>query len=269
MRRILIGAVFCGIAGAQDAGNRITVPVSDPSRPKMVSGSLNNGCFTVEGYDGKEVIAELVNRQGERARPERVPRGAEGLKRITPNGIGLRIEEENNTVSIHSADGRGQDVLLRVPMDTSLKLNCLDGGEINVSRVNGDLDLQNLNGAVVATNVSGTVLAHSMNGRVVVSMDRVTPDKPMSFTSMNGNVDVTLPADTRATVRMKSDHGDIYSDFDVKLTASDAPVVEDARSKGGKYQVRVDSTTTGTINGGGPEFAFRIFNGNIYIRKKK
>jgi hypothetical protein len=47
------------------------------------------------------------------------------------------------------------------------------------------------------------------------------------------------------------------------------PVVEDGRPHGGKYRVKVDKTTVGTINGGGPDMEFKTFNGNIYIRKKK
>jgi len=71
------------------------------------------------------------------------------------------------------------------------------------------------------------------------------------------------------TVKMKSDNGDIYSDFDVKLSAPGVPVVEEGRGRGSKYRVRVDKTTTGSINGGGPEMTFKTFNGNIFLRKKK
>jgi hypothetical protein len=42
------------------------------------------------------------------------------------------------------------------------------------------------------------VVAHSMNGKVVVSLNTVMPDKAMSFSTMNGDVDVTLPASVKA-----------------------------------------------------------------------
>jgi len=45
------------------------------------------------------------------------------------------------------------------------------------------------------------------------------------------------------------------------------PSVEDSRSHGGKYRVRIDRTVHGTINGGGPEMQFTNFQGQIYIRK--
>jgi hypothetical protein len=102
---------------------------------------------------------------------------------------------------------------------------------------------------------------------VLATLDRVDPSKPMSFSTLNGTIDVTLPADVRANVRMKTDNGDIYSDFDIKLGSSGAREVEHER--GGAYHVRFDRGLRGTINGGGPEYQFTSFNGQIYIRKRK
>jgi hypothetical protein len=90
----------------------------------------------------------------------------------------------------------------------------------------------------------------------------------MSFSTMNGTIDVTLPADIKANLKMKSDNGEIWSDFDIKLTGSAQPQVDDQRGKGGRYRVRLDKTVYGTINGGGPELQFVTYNGSILIHKK-
>jgi DUF4097 and DUF4098 domain-containing protein YvlB len=96
----------------------------------------------------------------------------------------------------------------------------------------------------------------------------VDAQKSMAFSSLNGNIDVTFPADLKATVSMRTDNGEVYSDFDIQLQATNPqPAVEDGRGKGGKYVVRVEKTVKGTINGGGQEIQFKNFNGNIYIRK--
>jgi hypothetical protein len=69
---------------------------------------------------------------------------------------------------------------------------------------------------------------------------------------------------------MKSDNGEIHSDFDIRLDASSRqPIVEDNRSGMGKYRVRFEKAMYGSINGGGPEMQFTTFNGNVYIRKPK
>ncbi|HWD98616.1 MAG TPA: hypothetical protein VG345_06255, partial [Bryobacteraceae bacterium] len=76
-----------------------------------------------------------------------------------------------------------------------------------------------------------------------------------------------LPTDTKARLRLKTDNGSIYTDFDVKLEPT-KPAVEDSRSNGGKYRIRMDRTLFGTINGGGPEYLFQTMNGSILIHKK-
>jgi hypothetical protein len=275
MNRVcLIVLAVAGVsAWAQDAApERVTVPFSDPSRPKMVKVSLLNGGITVKAYNGKEVIIEAKGGDGERGRGRhRTPEGAENMRRIDINNPGLQVEESENTVVIGvSSINRTSELSIQVPVDTSLRLRSVNGGNIEVEGVSGDLDIDNTNGNVTVSHVSGSVVAHALNGRLIVSLDRVTPGKAMSFSSLNGNVDVTLPGDVKANVKMKTDNGEIYSDFDVKLDASARqPVVEGNKSGGGRYRVRFDKGVYGTINGGGPEMTFTTFNGTIFIRKAK
>jgi DUF4097 and DUF4098 domain-containing protein YvlB len=125
--------------------------------------------------------------------------------------------------------------------------------------------VKNTNGSVKLTNVGGVVVAHALNGNVYVSLDRITAGRPMSFSSLNGNVDVTLPADTKATLKMRSDNGDVYSDFDILLGATGQVTTD---KSGGKYRVHVDKSINGTINGGGPEIRLTTMNGRIMLRKK-
>jgi DUF4097 and DUF4098 domain-containing protein YvlB len=129
--------------------------------------------------------------------------------------------------------------------------------------------VNNQNGSVSMTDVSGSVVAHSLNGAVTVSMKRVTAQKAMSFTSLNGRVDVTLPADTKANLKVRSDNGDVWTDFDVTLRNNATPTVTDNRNRGGRFKIEVDRSILGTINGGGPDFLVQTMNGSIYIRKAK
>ena len=89
----------------------------------------------------------------------------------------------------------------------------------------------------------------------------------MSFTNYRGDIDVTFPGATRATVKMKSNQGDIYSDFDISIKPSPQKV-DKSKEKGGRYRVSFDYIY-GTINGGGPEYLFKTYQGDIFIRKAK
>src|SRR6266404_9662262 len=247
----------------QAGGDRIPVTLSDPSRPARVKVSMVNGGITVKAYEGKEVVVEAHVRNRENSRNEGGP------KRLAISTTGLSVEEENNEVNINTESYmHAIDVTVSVPAHTSLKLRAVNDGDIVVTGVDGELDVDDINGAVTLNNVSGSVVAHALNGHVYATLTRVEQKKAMAFSSLNGDIDVTFPADLKANVSIRSDRGDVFSDFDVQLkAAASQPEVEDSRGKGGKYRVKIDKTAHGTINGGGPEMQFRNFQGAIYIRK--
>jgi DUF4097 and DUF4098 domain-containing protein YvlB len=112
------------------------------------------------------------------------------------------------------------------------------------------------------------VVAHSVNGKVLVTMTRVTAQKAMAFTSLNGAVDVTLPGATRADVRLRSDRGDVYTDFDLQMKTPAAAAPSPNR-RDGRYRIEIDHSIYGSMNGGGPEFELRTFNGDVFLRKGK
>ena len=247
----------------QAGGDRIPVTLSDPSRPARVKVSLVNGGITVKAYEGKEVVVEARVRNRESSRNEGGP------KRLTISSTGLSVEEENNDVNINTDSYmHAIDVTVSVPVHTSLKLRAVNDGDIVVTGVDGELDVDDVNGSVTLNNIAGSAVAHALNGHLYATFVKVDPQKAMAFSSLNGDIDVTFPADLKANVSIRSDQGDVFSDFDVQLkAASSQPVVEDGRGHGGKYRVKIDKTIHGTINGGGPEIQFRNFQGKIYIRK--
>ena len=269
--RLALAVVMLGLGAGntvaqgqtQSGVDRIPVTLSDPSRPARVKVSMVNGGITVKGHDGKEVVVEAHVRNRENSRNEGGP------KRLTISSTGLSVEEENNEVNVNTDSYMHPiDVTVSVPAHTSLKLRAVNDGDIVVTGVDGELDVDDINGAVTLNNVSGSVVAHALNGHVYATLTRVDPQKAMAFSSLNGDIDVTFPADLKANVSIRSDQGDVFSDFDVQLKATASqPVVEDSRGKGGKYRVKIDKTVHGTINGGGPEIQFRNFQGQIYIRK--
>jgi DUF4097 and DUF4098 domain-containing protein YvlB len=269
-RTLVAAAVLAGMAvvlaprtQAQNTPDRITVNLSDPARPAFVKASMVNGGITVKAYDGKEVIVEARTRNEEREKP------SGGPKRLNISTTGLSVEEENNEVRISSESyARTIDLTISVPVHASLKLRAVNDGDIVVTGVDGEIDVDDVNGAVTLNNISGSAVAHALNEHVHVTFAKVNPQKPMAFSSLNGDIDVTFPSDVKANVSIRSDRGDVFSDFDVQLqTSAPRQEVEDGRGKGGKYRVKIDKTVHGTINGGGPEYQFTNFQGQIYIRK--
>jgi len=278
--RFLTGVGLAAMAalqlGAQDGRQQITMPFRDPSMPRKLIVEGGTGSLTIRGYDGQDALIEYTGREipganGPRGRSNR-SEPPDGMHRIG-GARGLDITEESNTVRVNSSGifgGQARDMVIQVPAQTSVNVKTMFGGSMTIENIAGDVEAENFNGQVTITNASGSVVAHSMNGKITVSLNKVPPDKSMSFSTFNGDVDVTLPADTKARFKMRTDFGDIFTDFDVKMEANAPPVVEEGKDKNGKARrrVRVDGTQTGTINGGGPEMQFTTFNGRILIHKK-
>jgi hypothetical protein len=274
-------ACAIGVAQAQQNApqntQQVTVPFSDPSRQGTLSIHLLQGGVTIHGTNRKDVLIEAhasdETRRPGRFGPDPRPfgrRGGEGdttgLRRLTQAGRFV-VEEHNNQVVVASgAMTRGTDFTIQVPTRTHLKLSALNDGPIVVENVEGEIEVHNQNESVTLTNVAGSVVANAMNGTVKVVMARLTADKAMAFTSFNGDVDVTLPASAKANLRMRSDMGEIFTDFDVQIRpATAAP--QSARRSDGRVRIDFNQSIQGSVNGGGPEFEFRTFNGNIYVRK--
>lgn len=267
----------CAHAQPTPSDSRVSIPLSDSSRPAVVKASVINGAIAVKAYDGKEVIVEAhpqVGREHEVATgspadsKESAKAADKKPKRVPMRGSGLTVEEENNRVHISVPPFNTVDLSIMVPVRSSLILRTVNGREISVTGVEGELDVDNVNGSVSLTNVSGTVVAHALNGRVLVSFNKINREKPMSFSSLNGDIDVTFPADLKANVTLSAQQGEVYSDFDVQLQKGGSqPKVEDARGRGGKYRVQMDRSVSAAINGGGQEMKFKTVQGNIYLRK--
>jgi|SRR5579863_2960323 len=263
-----VGLVFAcaAMAAAQD---KVTVPLSDPGKPAIVKARQFSGRITVTVGTGPQVVVESESsRRHERDTPRRnVP---PGMHRIDIGDGGFSVEEDHNMVTISGGHGGNENLLLEVPVNTSVDLRTTNG-RIDVTGINGDLDVESTNASIELKDVSGAVSASTTNGSVTVGLARVAPNKPMSFSSLNGRVDVSIPADTKARLRLKTTNGSIFSDFDVKMEPdATKPVVEDARGQGGKYMIRMDRSAGvyGSINGGGPEYSFQTMNGTILIHKR-
>jgi len=75
-------------------------------------------------------------------------------------------------------------------------------------------------------------------GIVLIQMEKVAPDKPMSLSTFNGDIDITWLAAIKATatVKMETQQGSIDSDFDLDKNPRQ-PTDEDGRKEGGKYRI--------------------------------
>jgi len=267
----VVAATAPATAPTENPVQRVTVPLSDAARPGALHVDLIHGSITVKGSNRKDVLVEVRPRDRDRDRDhdrdddseDKAPRSA-GLRRIS-QPTAFTVEEQNNRVEVSANDPRrGCDVVIEVPARIDLNLSTVNAGQIEVEGVDGEQEVSNVNGAITLSRVGGSVVAHTTNGAVTVTLTRVTPGKPMAFTTLNGAVDVTLPPATKANLRLRSDQGQLFTDFDFTQQAVE---VRETREPNGRTMKEIGKVIGGSINGGGPEFELRSFNGNVYVRK--
>lgn len=263
MNKLAALAFVIALASTCAAQDKVSVPLSNPGQPVTLKVTLINGSITVTAGSSSQVTVSADIQSRRRPDNDAPP----GMHRIEAGRGGPQIEEDHNVVTISAGPWGSNNLVIETPANTSVQLKTVSGGHIDVTGLNGDLDIQETNGSINLKNVSGTVVAHSLNGSIVASIDHPSPDKPMSFTSLNGKIDVTLPASTKARLRLKTDNGSIYTDFDVKMEAPKT-VIDNSQADDGMHRIRMDRAVFGTINGGGPEYLFQTMNGSILIHKK-
>lgn len=264
--------VFANKGVAQDMKQRLVVPLSNASKSGSLKVDLINGSIMVKGYDGKEIIVEAAARQkvnndcGGCPDDKKTEAEKNGMTRIPNLNLGLEISEDDNIVKVHSESWkRAIDLEIRVPYNFSVDLKTVNNGKIEVVGINGEIEASNVNGGITLIDVSGSGIVNTVNGKIIANFKKVNPNTPMSFTGLNGSIEVTFPADIKATAKLKSDMGEIYTDF--KMDLESKPELKENKNGGGGTKISIGQWTYGKINGGGAEITFKNMHGNIYIKK--
>jgi DUF4097 and DUF4098 domain-containing protein YvlB len=282
---ITVGLVLITNAIAQaQSQNQFTVPLADPAKRGKLNAHLNYGSITVKGTARKDILVRYAsaeedeqndnlnkdlnkNSNKNRRDDDDDDDSRAGLKRIGGGGMDLEVTESNNVVKIHSNSWHHRlNLEIEVPSGIDLQLHTYNGGDLMVTNVQGELALSNYNGEITALNISGSVVASTYNGEIKVTFDGVTANTPMSYSTYNGDIDLTFPATLKATLKMKTEQGEILTGFDVNITSSGPVQMKD--TKAGVTRIVVDDWKRGDVNGGGPEITMKNYNGDILIRKK-
>lgn len=265
------------------AGERLVVPLSDPSQPARLEVSLVMGSIDViAGKVGEVVIETTPGALAEsehdhdcddcpviagRAADRSGQRDRSRMRRIPNDSYDLSAEEKGNLVDISTDSwSRAVDLKITVPAASSVSLSTVNDGHLTVSGLTGEIEVHNTNGDVTVREARGPVSANTLNGNVIIEFGASMASAPMAFSTLNGDIELTLPANAKFDLRLKSENGEIYSDFDVVL-AKRAPKVEEERGKG-RYRVSVTKELTGKVGGGGPEIFLKTFNGDIVLHRR-
>ncbi len=208
------------------------------------------GSIYVEEYNGKELLLNSPDYG--------VSDKAKGLKILGANGsdntgVGLYYKKEGNTIVFRGIRRKKQDYYFKVPKGTAFaaRLRSVYSDRLIMKNFSGEIEINVAHTRVTLENITGPVLLNASYKGPKVVFSKVNQDKPSSIVCPHGDVDVTIPADTKANIVASSSYGDIYTNLDIKVNDSEK------RSK-----------VRGTLNGGGVEIEVRSPYKNVYLRKK-
>ena len=250
-----------------DFKEEFVIPLSKPGEIGLLKVDLRGGSISISGYSGNEVVvnAEIINHPTKEDDEKKSP---DGLTRIPSNTMNFSIAEKNNKVYVEYNDWkRDMKLDIKVPEKFNLALDSHNGKMITVEGVSGEMEVESHNGHVELNNIAGSAIVSSHNGHIVANFKSVKSDTPMAFSSYNGKIDITLPANTAINTKLQTRKGEIYTDFDMEIIKV-APQ-KHSRNENGIFEIKIDDWVHGKVNGGGSEMMMKTRNGNIYLRKRK
>src|ERR1019366_2138923 len=140
----------------------------------------------------------------------------------------------------------------RLPRQIRLDERSTLQGDIVVHDVDGTMEAHNLHGDIEGINVSGSVRAHALTGIIFVSL-RPLPDPrlPLQLATINGNVDLVLPAQANANLELSTVAGNIMADYPFQVSS-----------------IQGESTRRARVGAGGVRVELRTVRGNIRVGQR-
>ena len=257
---------YFGLYAQEELSEQLLIPLSKPGEQGVLVVIHEKGSLTVSGYNSEAVLINTNSREGKDTDSEASDN--KGMVKIPSDYLQLQAQEDNNTITvIIETKGKTYDIDIKVPYNFTLKLETRDNGNLTVNDVSGEMEIINRNGNISLNEVSGSAIVNTLDGNILATFVEVTADVPMAFTTLDGKIDVTLPPGISASTSIKTEYGNIYTDFDMKFQGKKARV--EKPDQNGVYRISIDEWVYGIINNNGPEFLFKTLDGNVYIRKRK
>lgn len=270
--------LFCGQLVAQDP---YKIVFDNNTNDRKLEVQSNDMEITIDAYDGNEII---INTSGLEPIPER----AKGLKSLSKagvidnTGLGLDVSKNGNTISIKQATKSDLKCTIQMPRNANILINesFWKGDEITINDMGGEIEIKSKGSDININNVTGPVVAHSTGGDIVVVFSKVSQKGPSSLSSTSGFVDVTMPENTNANLKLNSTSGDIYTDLDIVLDE------EKEENKVKKWKLNetakgvnweswegncgaCGTKIKGKLNTGGVDIYIKSIGDDVFLRKAK
>lgn len=218
-----------------------------------------DGRIALENVNGGVVI-NVWDRNAVRVQATKEADSREDLEKlrieVTSSASGVRIvtrmPERDGFFGSRHHDHLSVEYTLSVPRGASLDKIDLVNGSLAVTGMTGLVKAELVNGDVKASGLTGSVDLDTVNGTVVLELDKVGSGQRLTLESVNGQVELRLPASASADIQAETVNGGISNDFGLEVR---------------KHEY-VGKDLSGTIGGGGADIRLETVNGGIRLLKR-
>jgi hypothetical protein len=151
------------------------------------------------------------------------------------------------TISLQHHDVR-VDFLVRVPAGVAFAGRTING-EISASSLRGNVVSRTVNGSI-SISTSGYAEGKTVNGEIAANLGNTNWSGPLEFTTINGGINLKLPATVNTEVNAETLNGEISSDFPLTLPG-----------------IFSRKRLSGTIGSGGRKLTLKTLNGSIHLSR--
>jgi hypothetical protein len=258
--------VAAGLIGAGMA-----TPIPAPATPQesdfQWSGRIDNGdAIEIKGINGEiramaasgsQVEVTAVKRAGDEGNPADVTfdvvehAGGVTICAMYPSEEGKRPNEcapgSGGRMNVRDNDTR-VEFTVRVPAGVNLIAKTVNG-DVSSDRIGGNVHASTVNGGIDVA-AAGYVKATTVNGGIEASLGSGDWQGDLEFSTVNGSIDLTLPAGVGANVKASTVNGSFDTDFPLTV-----------QGRFGPKQI------SGTIGSGGRDLSISTVNGSVRLRR--
>ena len=241
----------------------IVFQLSRPDQPGRLTAELFTGSIRVRGTDTRDIVirarvtaaGSITGSVGK----------AQGLERLG-GGVSLEVEESDNHARILVEANRDPvELIIEVPRDLALDLTSRRGGDLIIAAMTGEIEARADQGSIYLDDVAGPVTAYAPYGEITGNLTRAKISGAMSFSSLRGDIDITLPVQIACELRMATQSGEVFSDFEMHIERRTERRGGE-RDEDGRFRASFQNALVAGLNGGGPRLSFTTLSGNLYIR---
>jgi len=162
------------------------------------------GDVSITAWDRDDVLVEAIKHSAD---PHRL------------DDARIIVEPSSGALSIHTvysgADAEhpaSVEYRIMVPRRANLDEVKLVNGGLSISGVAGPVKASSVNGSIHADKLEGEADLSTVNGKLDAAFNRLSPSKPISLSSVNGPIRLSLPAGGGASLVAHNLSGGIESD---------------------------------------------------------